>query len=246
MLRSLRNRYMWIGEIVHTTVESALRAWSAGEIFNEARAIDTASERMRRGFLESRRGRYLEAPMAALGLIEHAQGHSVPDNAWVALHAHMRACTQQFFALGLVEQLRAIPGWRWLGIEASGTFELDGAVVFSKPDLVLRDEDGGLRITDWKTGKAGDFSFQLGVYALHAVRTWGSGQRPLRLDAVYLSTGNVERRELAAAALDSVQDEVRASISSMRALQGCPRDAFAMTDDIANCALCAFRTACGR
>lgn len=85
-----------------------------------------------------------------------------------------------------------------LGLEGFAGAEVDleatpaeGVTLRGKVDAVFDEGEGGMRLTDWKTGSLGDPSAQLGFYAL----LWAleRGDLPGRVEAVSLASG--ERTE---------------------------------------------------
>lgn len=89
------------------------------------------------------------------------------------------------YEIGL-EQVRKYVEWRgsegqtiWvtpdgeLAIELAFEFELDGIIVRGYIDAVVVNEDGSLRVRDYKTGNDPGDSFQLGVYSVAVEAMYG-------------------------------------------------------------------------
>lgn len=256
VLRNLQTRHMWVGKVVHELIELTLGAWRRGERVDLDGLVERGTRRMRAQYAESIQGVYWERPHAACGLLEHEYGEPIPRHEWQAQRDRMERCVRAFFALPIVPDIQRMPPWRWLSVEALGSFELDGATVVVRPDLAWRNATGRVVIVDWKTGRPRpeEERLQLATYGLYARRNWGVGDDGLTALVVHLDAdegaGHVTEHALGPADLAAAEALARASVASMRALAsggGSPDpERFAMTDDRDRCRLCVFRRLCGR
>lgn len=250
VLKQLRNRYMWVGEIVHELIELALSAWRRGENVPVESLVERGTRRMRAQYAESLQGVYRERPSEACGLVEHEYREELSRDEWKAQRDRMATCVRNFFALPLVSEVRAVPSWRWLALESGGSFELDGATVIVKPDFAWRNDADEVVLVDWKTGRPrpDDERLQLAVYAAYATRAWGARVGALRALVVYLESAEVVEVPLDAETLAWGEQATRDSIRAMRELAQYTTEPlrFALTEDAGACALCAFKRLCGR
>ncbi len=255
VLRQLRSRFMWVGEVVHEMIELALGARRRGEQVEVDALVARGTRRMRAQYAESVQKVYWERPMSAFGLIEHEYQEPVSRDDWVAVRERMERSLRAFFALPLAEQISTMPPWRWLALEALGNFELEGATVVVRPDFAWREPDGKIAIVDWKTGRArtDDERLQLAIYGLYARRSWGLRDEPLRGVVVHLDPqageAAVDDHELLPRHLDEAEAVIRQSVAEMRALADSQEpDAarFPMTEEAARCGHCPFRRLCNR
>lgn len=252
VLRSLRTRHMWVGQLVHALIERVLKAWrdDASLALEEIRAAGLAE--MRQQYSDSRNGRYREQPLRYMGLLEHEYEHAVSRDEWQRMRDHVETCLQHFFALDSVQALRSMPRWRWLAVEDRGHFDVPGARIVVRPDLAWRAEDGSVQVVDWKTGatRGPAEALQLGVYGLYAERAWGLGGKAFFATAVHLADNSVSREAVERDSLRSIEAEILGSVATMRDLQalGPQRalDHHPMTDDRSHCTRCPFRRVCGR
>ncbi len=256
VLRSLRTRHMWVGEIVHEMVELALNAWRRNDEVPLEALIERGIRTMRAQYAESLQGVYRDRPMAAVGLTEHEYKEQVSRDEWRARRDLMESCLRNFFALPMVEEIRALPRWRWLAVESAGSFELDGATVYVRPDFAWRDEDDRVVMVDWKTGqpRPEDEDLQLAVYGIFAQRNWGLGSDHLRTVAAYLASGELRERKVEVGDLQAAEARITVSLDQMRSL-GTRIEAvdtpetlarFPTTDDLDQCTRCPFRRVCNR
>ncbi|MEK7705799.1 MAG: PD-(D/E)XK nuclease family protein [Myxococcota bacterium] len=252
MLKQLRTRFMWVGEIVHEMIELMLTSLHRGVRVPVDALIERGTRRMRAQYAESVQRLYRLRPGQACGLIEHEYDEAIAPEDWSSRRDAMQQCLHTFAGLPLVQAILAAPAWRWLAVETLGSFELDGARIVAKPDLVWRSDDDAVEIIDWKTGASGPGvidELQVAVYGLHALRAWGADPERLRARLVFLGSGLESPYALDAHALARADDSIKASVMRMRslALDG-PRgeDAFARTEDLGRCRHCPFRRPCGR
>jgi hypothetical protein len=257
VLRQLRTRYMWVGEVVHEMIELALSARRRGEDVQVDAVVERGTRRMRAQYAESVQKVYRDRPQTGFGLVEHEYQETVTREEWQSMRERMERSLRTFFALPLVEQIASMPPWRWLSLEALGNFDLDGATVVVRPDFAWREPDGTISIVDWKTGRSrvDDERLQLAIYGLYARRSWGLRDVPMKAIVVHLDPqegeGAVDTHELTPADLDAAEVVVRQSLNEMRAIAESPTTEpdvarFPMTDDLARCSRCSFRRICAR
>lgn len=249
ILKHLRNRYMWVGEVVHELIELTLNAWRRGQHVPVDAVVDRGTRRMRADYVQSLQGVYREKPAEACGLVEHEYQEPIPRAEWQAQRDKMERCVRHFFALPVTQVIRETPSWRWLALEAMASFELDGATILVKPDFAWREADGRVMLVDWKTGQPyADEHAQLAVYGMYAERVWGLNARGMEAQLVYLSSGTVETVPLDGEAMGAAEQGILGSVGEMRRLGVEEPDVelFAQTEDRDVCSRCAFRRLCER
>jgi hypothetical protein len=141
-------------------------------------------------------------------------------------------------------------------VDELDSWEFEGTKIWVAVDFAYRDQDGRVRILDWKTGKErGVDHTQVGIYTLYAQQKWGVSADGVLGGLVYLvGNGSAERVSVAAdpAALEGCQAAMRASIAGMRASLVDPgrnlaaEDAFPRLEAREACRRCPFRRPCGR
>ena len=252
VLKHLRTRHMWVGEVVHEMIELALAAIRRGDAVPVEAIVERGTRRMRAQYAESLQGVYRERPHQACGLSEHEYREDISRDEWKRQRDRMEACVRAFFELELLRDLKAAPPWRWLAVESLASFELEGATIVVKPDFAWRDQQDRVVVVDWKTGKRrGEEDWlQVAVYGLFARRAWGLGAQPLMGRLVYLESGESLDVELLPADLERAEAFVKSSVAHMRGLHS---DAaagmqarFPLTEDRSLCLHCNFRRLCGR
>lgn len=256
VLRHLKSRHMWLGEIAHELIETALSAFRRGENPAIDELIGRGRKRMQAQYAESARGLYRQRPGAACGLTEHEYRDPVPRGEWQALRDRLEQSLRSFAALDLVETIRKTPASRWLALESMGSFSVPGARVMAKPDVAFRDEQNRIVLVDWKTGGhaeiTDDHRLQLAIYAHFARTHWALGQEPIVAAIAFVGTGQVEQwlveDEACQRALSLIAESVEAMRSRGEGRAGGPPAAeqFPLTEDLRTCAHCVFRRPCGR
>jgi hypothetical protein len=250
VLKQLASRQQWAGKVVHGAVEMVLKAIADGHELPREPFIRDVVERMRADWRNSRARRYWEAPKSA-GLFEHEYAIGVKPEVWQALSRHVATCIRNFFQLPLLVEIRATPPQHWLVEYASKAFEFDGTPVWVAPDFGFWQSDR-LVLVDWKTGTAGPqaSAFQLGCYALYASEVLQRPAHQLDLLDANLREGTVTRHHCTDDQLESVREQIRLSIRSMKAYLADPvgnvarLEDFERTEDLRLCRWCNFRAVC--
>jgi CRISPR/Cas system-associated exonuclease Cas4 (RecB family) len=129
----------------------------------------------------------------------------------------------------------------------------NGLTLYGSPDLVVADQNGGLHIIDWKTGKPfkPDLA-QLAVYGLFVTEKFGVPLERLTAHLIYVSAGTREEHNV----LEGVEEakrgiatyvaDVQDRLTDVAANVAGDIDRFPMTEKRALCRTCNFRELCGR
>jgi hypothetical protein len=253
VLKQLTNRYAWVGQLVHSLIESALTTWRYGGEVDADTLVDRGDARMRRDFSQSATRQFLTRPGEVFGLVEHAYAEDVSVEAWRQMRTRMERCVRHFVGLPLVAQMRKLLPTDWLALERMASFVVDDAAVVVVPDAAWRTPDKQVMLVDWKTGGVGEAdAFQLGVYGLFARRVWDLQQCGIHAQDVYLEAPHTRSFVLDTPMLDAALARVSSSIAQMRALAARPAgmavqaSRFPKTNDLATCRHCVFRRLCDR
>jgi hypothetical protein len=115
----------------------------------------------------------------------------------------------------LYERFVRFPGAGFDGSEVDVSRDLDPDVrLVGKIDAVFREDLGGHRLVDWKTGELGDPTDQLMFYSL----LWAlqHDDLPVMVEAVSVRTGESHRARPTVSDVESVASEVVAMVTQMR------------------------------
>ena len=251
VLKQLASRQQWAGRIVHDAIEMALHILRAGRAVPQEPFIADVIERMRAEWRSSKAGRYRETPKSP-ALFEHEYAVDLKPEAWKALSQNVATCLRNFFQLPLLASIRRTAPEHWSIEHWSKVFEFEGTAVWAAPDFGFWTDEGRLALVDWKTGGArGEgASFQLGCYALYAHEVLGVAPAQTELIEVNLREPTVTAHGWDDDRLESVCDQLRLSIRSMKAYLADPAtnlaliDGFERTEELRICRWCNFRAVC--
>ena len=220
VLKQLKARATWVGEVVHDCIKHSIENLSRGiRVLPVDEILKITRSRMRNDFRVSRDGFYRENPKAACGLFEHEYRVPVRDEEWRECADHVDRCLVTFYSSDVWAQLcRTKPG-DFLEIERFSNFSLDGATVTVKLDCATRETDHVI-VWDWKTGKreGADAKLQLACYAFYIHQAYGIPIHRVRMRRFELSSGNVREQWMDEKQLTDTLDHVRGSIADMQSL----------------------------
>ncbi len=253
VLKQLKSRWMWVGEVVHWAIERILTSARIHQPMEEAKAVEWALDRMRGDFRASRDRKYRERPKKVVGLFEHEYEVPTTDDQWREAADHMRACIGTFYRSPYHAFLPKLPRGHWLPIEELDHFFLDGVKVFVKPDAAFRSGARTVEIVDWKTGRRDDEPdpIQLACYSVYALeKKWAERAEDVTTTEYNLATGKAREAQVTEERLVQVKADIRASVAEMRqrlddAGKNVAREEkFAVTTDARACRACGFRKIC--
>jgi hypothetical protein len=220
VLKQLKSRATWVGEVVHDCIKHSIENLSRGiPVLPVERILAITRNRMRNDFRVSRDGLYRDNPKFACGLFEHEYRLPVSDEEWRESADHVDRCLVTFYSSEVWEQLRRTRPGDFLEIERFSNFMLDGASVTVKLDCATRETDHVI-VWDWKTGKreSPDIELQLACYAFYIHQAYDVPFHAVRMRRVELSGGTVHEREIKVGRLTEILDYVRGSIADMKSL----------------------------
>lgn len=259
LLKNLKTRQMWAGTVLHDAVRRSIRVLRNGQdVLPAEEIVRITLARMRADWVASRQGRNREDPKRYPGLLEHEYGLPVDGARWREAADRVAACLRNFYASPFFDRLKALRPGQWLEAEDLRAFDLalgDHTVrVWVQLDAAFRDEDGGILIVDWKTGRfresADDHRAQLTCYALYATRAFGVPVEKVRLVEFNLLANEVIQHRVSAMDIEAARAFIQGSVLDMRSLLADPdenlalEEDFARTADPAPCRRCPFLRVC--
>lgn len=252
VLKQLKSRPMWIGEVVHECIRHSLENVQRGiPVLPVARILAITRNRMREDYVSSRDGRYRDNPKHDCGLFEHEYRRAVSDEQWRETADHVDRCLLNFYRSETWEKLQRTAPTDFLEIEKLSRFDLDGVAVNVKLDCAIRETDHVI-VWDWKTGRreGADARLQLACYAFYLHQAYGIPIHRVHMRRFELSQGAVHTRTIAERELDQILAYVRGSIADMRALVDDPaanitrEERFARVEQREVCLQCNFLKVC--
>jgi hypothetical protein len=259
VLKKLANRFNWAGGVVHATIKDALLEVRAGRVPEAEVAMALAHQLMREDFRHSRARAYWRGRQRTefMGLMEHEYAEPLPDAEWKRIWDTTEAALRWFFRSPWLERARSLQPHQWLEVDEKADtswFDFQGVKMFAIPDFAFRDESGRITVVDWKTGAPhAGYADQVVGYALYLAHRHRVEPSDIRCRLVFLSAGEEVDVPVDSEAVQRFSAHFRESVERMRELllnaaSNTPVDAaqFPMTEDLSQCARCAFRRACGR
>lgn len=224
-LKGLATRPMLLGRIVHEAIDKQLK------LHRLTRELDKAEAR-----------RFVQRSVDAIRddpeghLVEAVNGLEVGSLS--DLEAEALDLLDTFFEMAWPR----VSDRTYLEHEEFEEMEIAGHRIRLKPDLVTRDRDGTVVITDWKTGTStpdAEGSLQLGTYVLWATRRYGVEADLTRGEIVDLRSGTVDRAAWSPTDLEALRDRVAEQARRIFEAEAFPAD-----PGERKCRSCPFATIC--
>ncbi|HXX32333.1 MAG TPA: PD-(D/E)XK nuclease family protein [Myxococcaceae bacterium] len=259
-LKRLANRFNWAGNVVHAQIRDVLRTIQAGRPVDAEAVIHRAHQVMRRDWAYSRSKSYWDEGKRRpefTGLVEHEYDEPIPAEEWRRNWETVEQGLRWFLASAWIDRARSLPPEAWLEVDEGAqksNFDMEGIKVFAIPDFVFRDASGQITVVDWKTGKMREgYADQVVGYALYLAHRYRVAPESVRCLLVFVNEGEEVEIRIDAATVQRFRAHFEESVRAMQALlvnaaSNVPVDSsqFPKTEDLLQCARCAFRRACGR
>ncbi len=223
LLGRLTNVPMLVGSIVHTLARDALRSARGGHRWAEGTFAASAQALLKKALNASRK---------AAGHPPRGEGK---DTAVLAAHHYgqpfgpqeLQAAMERaaFYGRKLYEHpafQRALENPAGLlAIDSYGRLTLLDVPVLAVPDLVQQEQDGSLRVIDWKTGngvagRLDTYARQLAGYALYARQQWGVEADQITCEIAVLQDGSTVSVPVTEETLRQTEGRIAASILEMQ------------------------------
>lgn len=243
---------MWVGEIVHQTIQWALEQSKSGQIPSSAESRNYTRTLMSDGWRSSlkqlwRTGDHETHP----NLFEHYYKMPVGNAVTDRLRNKANKCIDNYMGSELFKWIISRPAGQWLPIDKYASFRLDGLLFYVKFDFAIRDGQT-LTVYDWKTGKpSADELRQLACYAMYTSQKWVIPIENVKVASVHLQPDMiVDEHVVEEYDIEDMRGYARQSFSAMLKCLRDPqknitaRDDFPMTGNFLRCARCNFRGIC--
>ena len=126
ILKQLKSRQMWAGEVVHRCIQRSLENLRSGiEPLPEDRVIAMTLDQMRLEWSRSRKGVYHAQPKAT-ALFEHEYKVDVPDEVWKENARHVENCLRTFYRSEIFRDLSGLAREDWIEVEDLSNFSWKG------------------------------------------------------------------------------------------------------------------------
>jgi hypothetical protein len=252
VLKQLKNRSMWVGQVVHDCIKRSLENISRGiPVLPLDEILSITRDRMRQDFRSSRSGAYWDNPKNNCGLYEHEYGFEITDEQWRETADRVDRCLRNFYESDTFSELQRVPREDFLEIERFSKFDLDGDEVTIKLDCAVR-EAARIIIWDWKTGRTEQLglSFQMACYAYYASNAYRVPVKHVVTRRFELLQNEIYEESIGEASLDELLGYIRGSIKDMKSLLDDPQqniareERFAKVEQREICYRCNFLKIC--
>ena len=219
ILKNLKNRYLWRGDIVHQCIKHTLKNLQRGiAVLDMDEIISITIDKMRDDFRSSREKRYLKHPKSC-ALFEHEYDVELPDARWKMVADDVKQCLRNFYASEMFALLSDLPQENWLAIEDFSFFYLDDIKIWAVLDCSFRTDDK-VTIIDWKTGRATskDLSLQLSCYAMYCQDNWGVKPENISLIEYNLLYDQKAEFSITEGEIKDTTSYIKGSVTDMKSL----------------------------
>jgi hypothetical protein len=243
---------MWVGEIVHQTIQWALEQSKSGQIPTIAESRSYVRAHLSEGWISSLKQLWRTGDKETHpNLFEHYYKIPVGPAITDRLRNKANKCIDNFMVSDLFRWITTRPAGQWLPIDKYASFRLDGLLFYVKFDFALRDGQN-LTVYDWKTGKpSADELRQLTCYAMYTSQKWVIPIENVKVASVHLQPDMiVDEHVVEECDIEDMQLYAKQSFSAMLKCLRDPakdiaaRDDFPMTGNFLRCARCNFRGIC--
>jgi len=234
ILKNLKNRYTWKGEVVHKVIARVLNSIKRRTPISLERAISMTYHEMIQDYRNSEHGNYRQDPKKKCGLFEHVyqQNFSVEERD-ILIH-EAQACVRNFFKSEIFDIAKRSGPDKWLFIDRSEpeSFYLEEVTIYLSPDFVFLNEKDELELVDWKAGKVSDtLSIQMVCYILYAMGKWSIPLDKMRVTEYGLQDNQLFSHMPSIEEIVEGKKKIKESIDEMMALLRDKKNNVAEMDD---------------
>lgn len=252
-MRNIKGLDMWVGEVVHSTIQWALEQIRDGTPpAGETQACEEARRRLSEGWLASQKRLWRTQPEEGYpNLFDHYYGIPWQKATTDRLKTKAFTSLKNFFNSPVFRRIADTSPDKWLPIEKYSAFRLDGILFYLKFDFAMKDGQG-IRVYDWKTGNPSPSECrQLACYAMYTSGKWEVPLSDIHVSAVHLQPEfSSDDRLVDEDDIIETKSFVRQSFDGMvKCLRNPARDIAVMADfpttgNYLRCARCNFRGLC--
>jgi len=249
-LKKLATKELWVGSIVHETIEFVLRKFRDGEEIRLGYALAILKKRFESDFDSSRLKEYTGFKSFAHKFFEHEHDIDISEDEKRGLKVKAELCVTNFFNSDVFMEIRKSNVKDWIALEDFLSFDFDGTRVYLSIDFAMKKGDK-IVLYDWKTGqeRMADFDLQLSLYALYVAEKFGIAASDIETKIFNLAIDKVDSFKIDDARLDEMRKYVKGSVLGMKKLLRDVTENEAVEEDFEKsegywCSRCNFRKVC--
>jgi ATP-dependent exoDNAse (exonuclease V) beta subunit len=254
LLKNMTNFPMWIGSIVHETIEYTIQTFrSTGKWISLESSRQKVINLLRQGWLESKNKEW-KINGKKINFFEMYYNQMPDKNKLASYKTKALKCIEAFYKCDLFKTLNSLEKHQWISVEQFQKFQMaTGEEVSVKLDLAFKDK-GKLYIVDFKTGKPNDNIIeQVVTYSLYALKMkWVNRLEDIIIIPAFLSyfeddpiasfpAININKLQMQQQ-IDIIKREYPLLAKAHENRED--RELFEMTEDIKRCNYCNFKSVC--
>jgi hypothetical protein len=221
VLKQLKNRPIWVGQVVHACIARSLQNLSRGvPLLDIEEILKITRSGMRQDFRDSRDGRYRQNPKMFNGFFEHEYEVEVSDDEWRESANLVDQCLNNFYESDSFEGFKQMDPSYFLEIEQFSSIFVDGVEIVMRLDCATR-EGSKTVIWDWKTGRReaeSGLSIQLGCYANYAKQQFRADHSQVETRRFDLYRNKLHKDSITPGSLEEIVDYIHGSVKDMKGL----------------------------
>ncbi len=221
VLKQLKNRPIWVGQVVHACIARSLQNLSRGvPLLDIEEILKITRSGMRQDFRDSRDGRYRQNPKVHNGFFEHEYEVEVSDDEWRESADMVDRCLHNFYESDVFEGFKQMDPSYFLEIEQFSTIYIDGVEIVMRLDCATREGSKAV-IWDWKTGRReaqSGLSVQMGCYANYAKKQFRADPSQVETRRFDLYRNKLYRDTITPGSLEEIVDYIHGSAKDMKGL----------------------------
>ena len=251
MLKNVKSRHIWIGNVVHDAIKNLLLKHKAGHKLELGYILSSLRKQIEGDFSSSKSKTYKKYPKTC-GLFEHEYDILVSKDEWDELFKIAEKCIVNFYNSDTFKQIKTINPSDWVFLEDFLNFDFEGTKVHLMIDFAIKQEDS-IVLYDWKTGKEREdksIDMQLSSYALYVLQKWSLPPEKVAAKVYNAAIDKEDSFQITGDIIEDTKNYMRQSIQKMKSFL---RDEenniasiedFPKTSDEYRCTRCSFKRVC--
>lgn len=249
-LKQLSTKEIWLGSLIHGTIEFVLRKLRIRENISLGHALSILRKKFNSDFELSKIKEYNGFKSKTHKFFEHEYSIEISEDDRKKLLDKAESCLKTFFNSDIFMQIRKSPIENWITLEDFLSFEFEGTKIYLSIDFAMKVGDK-IILFDWKTGeeRLADFDLQLSLYALYVSEKLGFDATKIETKIFNLAIDKVDSFKIDKARLEEMKEYIHNSISEMKKLLRDIPENKAIEEDFPKsegywCKRCNFRKVC--
>jgi len=231
---------MWAGSIVHEVIAESLNRFTMSGKMADANTLKTiARQKLRSGWIEAINKEWQKQPKKTnLAELYYGNGKTLPKEQTENIKNRVNTCLDAFANSNILKEILTIPYMDWKPIDKLDSFTHNNLKIWCAIDFAYTDQNGILRIIDWKTGKesANSLQTQLSCYAFYAAEKWFAEPKKIRIFGIFLKeNARISSYNLNPEIMFQAQEEIITSAKAMREKLYDPQNNLAKEEDFPLC-----------